>query len=123
MKILLDVNMSIEWQAVLQEHGFIALHWRNVGNPRASDLEIMAWARQEGSMVMTQDLDFGTILALTQHTSPSVFTLRMNNALPRQAAPLVLNTLLEYAPLLEAGALIMLDEHKARVRVLPFSPH
>ncbi|MEH2244110.1 DUF5615 family PIN-like protein [Nostoc sp.] len=32
MKILLDINLSPEWVAVLENAGFEAVHWSTIGN-------------------------------------------------------------------------------------------
>jgi predicted nuclease of predicted toxin-antitoxin system len=44
MKLLVDMNLSPDWVAVLEQAGWETVHWSNVGNPRAADSEIMAWA-------------------------------------------------------------------------------
>ena len=36
----------------------------------------MAWARENGYVVFTHDLDFGTLLALTRDAGPSVIQVR-----------------------------------------------
>lgn len=66
MKLLVDMNLSPEWVGVLKEAGWESVHWSSVGDPRALDSEIMAWAKQRGHVVFTHDLDFGSLLALTQ---------------------------------------------------------
>jgi predicted nuclease of predicted toxin-antitoxin system len=64
MKLLVDMNLSPEWVAVLKEAGWETEHWSKVGDPRAADSEIMAWATKHGHVVFTHDLDFGSLLAL-----------------------------------------------------------
>jgi predicted nuclease of predicted toxin-antitoxin system len=41
MKLLVDMNLSPDWVAVLEQAGWETVHWSNVGNPRAADSEIM----------------------------------------------------------------------------------
>jgi predicted nuclease of predicted toxin-antitoxin system len=53
MKILVDMNLSPDWVAVLVEHGCEAAHWSTVGDPRADDLVIMEWARANEHVVFT----------------------------------------------------------------------
>ncbi len=53
MNILVDMNLSPAWCTVLASHGHVAVHWSMVGNPRASDAEIMAWAQDR--VVFTHD--------------------------------------------------------------------
>jgi predicted nuclease of predicted toxin-antitoxin system len=63
MKLLVDMNLSPDWTTVLAQAGWETVHWSAVGNPRADDSEIMSWAKENGSVVFTHDLDFGTTLA------------------------------------------------------------
>jgi predicted nuclease of predicted toxin-antitoxin system len=73
MKLVVDMNLSPEWVSVLREAGWEAEHWSQLGDPRAVDVEIMVWAREHGRVVFTHDLDFGTLLALTQAEGPVFF--------------------------------------------------
>jgi predicted nuclease of predicted toxin-antitoxin system len=63
VKVLVDVNLSPGWAAVLAAHHIEAVHWTSVGDPRATDAELMGYARDHGYVVFTHDLDFGTLLA------------------------------------------------------------
>jgi predicted nuclease of predicted toxin-antitoxin system len=72
MKILVDMNLAPDWVPVLQSAGYQAVHWFTVGDPRAPDHDIMAWARTNGYVVFTHDLDFGSLLATTGAAGPSV---------------------------------------------------
>ncbi|HXS68857.1 MAG TPA: DUF5615 family PIN-like protein [Candidatus Polarisedimenticolia bacterium] len=119
MKLLVDMNLSPDWVAVITQAGWEAVHWSNVGNPRATDAEIMAWAEQNRRVVFTHDLDFGTLLALTQAKGPSVIQVRTQDVAPLAIGKLVINALRQFQQELEKGALIVLDEAHARARVLP----
>lgn len=66
MKLLIYMNLPPEWVNVFEQHGLHAVHWREIGEPRAPDTTIMAWARDNGYIVFTRDLDFGTLLAITE---------------------------------------------------------
>jgi len=70
MKILIDMNLPPRWVQVFTAEGWEALHWSRVGAPTASDREIMAWARENGFVVFTHDLDFSALLAATQGEGP-----------------------------------------------------
>ncbi len=52
------------------------MHWSGIGKADARDEEIMQWARTNGCIVFTHDLDFGSALALTKATGPSVIQIR-----------------------------------------------
>src|SRR5215210_1450573 len=119
MKILVDMNLSPDWVEVFARHGLSAVHWSTVGDPRAEDPVLMQWARDNDYIVFTHDLDFGTLLALTQAESPSVVQVRTQDVTPQYLEAMVVDALKNYESLLEAGALIVLDEAKSRVRILP----
>jgi predicted nuclease of predicted toxin-antitoxin system len=72
VQLVIDMNLSVEWVAELAKHGWSAVHWSTVGDPRADDTELIAWALANGHVVFTHDLDFGTMLALTHASGPSV---------------------------------------------------
>jgi predicted nuclease of predicted toxin-antitoxin system len=119
IRLLIDMNLSPDWVAELARHGYIALHWSNVGNPRAADSDIMAWARGNDHIVFTHDLDFGTLLALTHAHGPSVLQVRGQDILPENMGRLVVAALRQYEAALISGALVVVEERKSRVRVLP----
>lgn len=119
MKLLIDMNLSPDWVELLATEGVDAIHWSKIGSSSASDRELMAWAKGKGYIVLTHDLDFGAILAATGAEAPSVIQLRFQNLAPSYAKQLVVKVLHDYQRELEQGALISLDEDKARVRILP----
>ena len=79
----------------------------------------MEWARANDHIVFTHDLDFGAIIALTQAESPSVIQVRTQDVTPAHLAPTLIDVLGRYESELSAGALIVLDEGRSRVRILP----
>ena len=62
MKILLDMNLPPIWASCLETGGHEAKHWSEIGANNAPDIEIMEWARTNGFVVFTHDLDFGALL-------------------------------------------------------------
>jgi predicted nuclease of predicted toxin-antitoxin system len=119
MKILIDMNLSPEWVAVFAQHGITAVHWSTVGNPRAEDSVLMDWARANDYVSFTHDLDFGAMLALTQAESPSVIQVRTQDVTPSHLEKGVIEVLRTNESVLEAKALIVLDEGRSRIRILP----
>lgn len=122
MKILIDMNLAPAWCDVFRAEGWTAEHWSTVGDPRATDAQIMNWARQHQCIVFTNDLDFGTALALTRAVGPSVVQVRTQNIMPARLGPLVIALLHVHADALRRGALIVVDEARARLRLLPLEP-
>jgi predicted nuclease of predicted toxin-antitoxin system len=62
------------------------------------------------------------MLALTGADGPSVLQVRCLNVLPEVIGALVLNLLDTYGNQLQQGALIVADERRQRVRILPLQP-
>ncbi len=148
VQLVIDMNLSLEWVTELARHGWSAVHWSAIGDPRAEDSVIMAWAQAipraamnetfcladrsrdqsiicgrgqyNGHVVLTHDLDFGALLALTHATGPSVLQVRGQDVLPEDIGPLVVAALRQHEAALAAGALVVVDLKKSRVRVLPF---
>jgi len=119
VKILVDMNLSPEWVPTLQTAGFQAVHWSTVGDPRAKDSEIMQWAREKDFVVFTHDLDFGTLLANARAAKPSVLQVRTQDVSPAALGAKVIAALRQFASLLTEGALISVDAHRSRARILP----
>jgi len=119
LRIVVDMNLSVEWIPLLEQAGWSAVHWSAVGDPHAEDETIMAWALTNGHVVFTHDLDFGTTLALTHAEGPSVIQVRGQRVLPEHVGTLVLAALRRYEPELSVGALLVVEQAKSRVRVLP----
>jgi predicted nuclease of predicted toxin-antitoxin system len=122
MKLLVDMNLSPRWVDLLGKAGFDAAHWSKLGPSTASDVQIMTFARLNGYVVLTHDLDFGAILAATQGTKPSVVQIRSENVGPQVIGQLVIDALLQMTAELERGALLTIDPSRARLRVLPLTP-
>ena len=84
MKLIVDMNLSPRWVQVLVDAGFEATHWSSLGAHNAPDSEIMAYASVNDSVVLTHDLDFGSILAATHGEKPSVVQIRAGDVRARE---------------------------------------
>ncbi len=122
MKIIIDMNLSPEWVECLERDGHEVFHWKDVGSPKAQDIEILEWARERNYTVFTNDLDFGRILALTHADGPSVLQIRGNLLLPEDSGDIILEALNSCREEIQNGALVTIDEISWRVKVLPIKP-
>ena len=122
MKLLVDMNLTPRWVEALVEAGFDAAHWSALGRAYAPDSEIMDFAVANGFIVLTNDLDFGAILAMTNAAKPSVVQIRGGDLGPEAIGGQVLEALRRMKPELAEGALVTVDPLKTRARVLPFRP-
>jgi predicted nuclease of predicted toxin-antitoxin system len=119
MKLLVDMNLSPRWVDLFISAGLEAAHWATLGVRTASDAEIMSFARTHDYVVLTHDLDFGAILAVTQGEKPSVVQIRADDVNPEAIGLRVLSAVRQVATELESGALLTVDPDRARLRILP----
>jgi predicted nuclease of predicted toxin-antitoxin system len=121
MKLLIDMNLSPRWLGVLEAAGFEALHGSDVGPLDAPNAESMSFARNGDLVVLTHDLDFGAILAVTKGAKPSAVQRRAGDVSPEVAAAVVIAAPNAASADLERGALLTVDAARARIRLLPLS--
>jgi len=119
MKLLVDMNLSPRWIALLRDSGWEAAHWSSVGKAAARDAEIMAFAAEKDYVVLTHDMDFSAILAATHGEKPSVVQIRAENISPEMIGMQVAAALRHLEHELKAGALVTVDPARTRVRLLP----
>ena len=119
MKILIDMNLSPRWTSVLKEAGMEAFHWSEVGPANAPDPVIMAYAALNGFVILTNDLDFGIALAVSNTEKPSVVQIRGEDLRPVSIANQVVPALRQMQAELKKGALLTIDSKRTRLRLLP----
>lgn len=119
MKIVVDMNLEPAWVGALNSAGHEASHWREHGSGTESDEEILAWAAGANAVILTQDLDFGSLLASMRVHRPSVVLVRTRNARPMRSASDILWALERFELELLEGALLVIDPDSHRVRRLP----
>lgn len=79
----------------------------------------MEFARENGLIVFTHDLDFSAMLASTQAESPSVIQMRTQDVLSEDMTTKLIAVVQKYEAELTTGALITIDGTKSRLRILP----
>jgi len=119
MKILVDMNLSPKWVDFLIVNNIEAAHWSSIGLPYAPDNEIILYAKENEYTVLTNDLDFGFILAITHGEKPSVIQIRSDILSPDIIGGIIINAIKLLMTDIESGALITVDTHKTRVSLLP----
>lgn len=119
MRFLIDNNLPPRFAEQLRLVGHDAVHIREVDSPKADDESITRRALDEGRVVVAQDTDFGTILAMSGATGPSCIVFRRKRKTVEELLPLLLENLTEIEPDLVKGAIVVFEDFRIRVRPLP----
>ncbi len=114
MRFLADMGVSHHIVRWLQENGDDAIHLRDEGLQKLPDSDIFDKAYSEGRVILTFDLDFGEITAVSGGRIVSVILItRAPHVIER------LKSALNFRQELEKGAVILVEEIRCRVRRLP----
>lgn len=119
MKFLLDMGLAQSTARYLEALGHDAVHLRDQGLQRLPDAPIIQKARTEGRIILTHDLDFSRLVAISQSRLPSVITFRLKDMRPAQVNHYLNEALSHFADNLQSGALISVGDNGLRMRQLP----
>jgi predicted nuclease of predicted toxin-antitoxin system len=118
VNLLLDMNLSPVLARLLSSHGHDVVHWSEVGDYRATDVTILAWASEQGRVLVTHDLDFGAMLADTDASGPSVIQIRVQDLLAPETAETIASAIDVASPAIQRGAIVTIHEDRSRIRIL-----
>ena len=107
---------TVEW---LRQQGYDAIHLVDEELNTLADEDIIRKARLENRIVLTIDLDFGYLLAISQANLPSIVIFRLGNASRDKLQDRLTEVLALCLEDLRSGALISVSERSIRVRQLP----
>jgi predicted nuclease of predicted toxin-antitoxin system len=120
VRFLVDNALSPRLAEGLRAAGHDAVHVRDLGLARATDDELFELAAREDRALLSEDTDFGTILALRAEQRPSVLLFRrMSDRRAHTLLALLLVNIDAVAAALEAGAIVVIEPERVRVRHLP----
>jgi predicted nuclease of predicted toxin-antitoxin system len=120
VRFLVDANLSPRLAAALTAAGHDAVHVTDLAMGTATDLAILDAADSDRRIVLSADTDFGTLLALTGRTSPSVLLIRLTSSRRTAAiAALLEANLPAVAEALDEGAVVVVEDDRVRIRALP----
>jgi predicted nuclease of predicted toxin-antitoxin system len=119
MRFLADMGVSTKVVQWLRQNGYDAKHLRDEGLYRIPNGEIFTKAISENRVVMTFDLDFGEIIALSKSQKVSVILFRLHNTRTSFLINRLAAVLSDTGDALEKGAVVVVEESRHRVRYLP----
>lgn len=119
MKFLGDMGISPQTIRQLRRLGYDAVHLGEQGLARMPDPNILDKARAEGRILLTVDLDFAQLVAISGEQLPSVILFRLGNATRAALENRLFAVLKACHNDLEEGAIVSVSDDGFRVRALP----
>jgi predicted nuclease of predicted toxin-antitoxin system len=119
MRFLLDMPVSFLLLDVLKKHGHEGVHAHQIGKDRAPDDELLEIARRESRVIITADLDFPRLMALSLSAGPGLILFRGGNYSDSEMCDLLARVLAKVRPEVLEKSLCVVDKRRVRVTRLP----
>jgi predicted nuclease of predicted toxin-antitoxin system len=103
----------------LEAHGHEDVHAHEIGLDPAADREVLAVARRENRVVITADLDFPRLLALSSAEGPGLILFRGGNYSDAEMRDLLDRVLTEVPPEILETSICVVDRKRIRHTRLP----
>ena len=119
MRFLNDMCMDVRVTTWLSAQGHDATHLRDEGLQRLPNGEIFDKAIAESRVVVTFDLDFGEIVALSKGRKTGVILFRLRNTRTSFVVQRLSEVIADCADALARGAVVIVEETRQRIREFP----
>jgi predicted nuclease of predicted toxin-antitoxin system len=119
MKFLADMGISLRTVVWLRSAGYDVVHLREQGLQKLPDYEILIKACAEKRIILTIDLDFAQLLAVSGDSLPSVILFRLGNENYHVINECLTEILSQCQEDLEVGSIISVNNETFRVKKLP----
>jgi predicted nuclease of predicted toxin-antitoxin system len=123
MKFLLDMPVSAILIDILNSYGHEGIHAYDIGYARSADSKLLDFARREGRIIITSDLDFSRLLALSEAQGPGLILFRGGNYSDLETCDLLKRVLNEAPPETLENSICVVDKKRIRITGLPLSRH
>jgi predicted nuclease of predicted toxin-antitoxin system len=119
MDVLLDMPVSPVLLVVLRKYGHDGVHAYHIGKGRAADCELLDIARREDRIVITADLDFPRLLALSAAKGPGLILFRGGNYSDHEMCDLLERVFQNVTPEILECSICVVDKKRIRITRLP----
>lgn len=120
MRFLCDMGISLKVAEWLREQGHECKHLRDEHLERLPDPDIFEKGITEQRVALAFDLDFGEIVAFAGDHVTSVIIFRIRNTRAAHVIERLSAALDQANDALRRGAVVVVEESRIRVRLLPF---
>ena len=116
MKFLLDENLSPLHAQTVRDLGHDAVSVVEIGLSGADDPDVRTAAIEQERILVTLDADFANVLRYPTARTPGVVRLRLHPATEEAIDAMLRNAIPRLAGVTLSGKLVVVDEHKIRIR-------
>ncbi|MCB9106247.1 MAG: DUF5615 family PIN-like protein [Anaerolineales bacterium] len=119
MKFLLDMPVSPALLEILEAYEHQGVHAYQIGKEQATDSELLELARRENRVIITADLDFPQLLALSSAAGPGLILFRGGNYSDVEMCDLLERVLKKVSPETLEISVCVVDRKRIRITQLP----
>jgi len=106
---------------VLHAYGHEGVHAHQIGKDRAPDIELLNIARREDRIIITADLDFPKLLALSLSEGPGIILFRGGNYSDVEMCELLERVLKRVPTEVMENSICVVDKKRIRITRLPLN--
>jgi predicted nuclease of predicted toxin-antitoxin system len=118
MRFLIDMPLSPTLALWLRQQGHDAVHAGEMGLHQAPDVLILEYARGEGRIVLTADLDYPRLLALTKAQQPGLILFRGGDYNERECVERLGQVFERVPPQVLQNSIVVIERSRIRLRSL-----
>jgi predicted nuclease of predicted toxin-antitoxin system len=118
MRFILNMNVCREVAEKLGQLGQECVHARDAGLARADDRAVVEFARREGRVIVTHDLDYGDLLMLSEEPRPSAIIFRLRRSSPSIMCQRLGDAWEPISAAITEGAIVVIEDAAIRIRPL-----
>lgn len=119
MTFFIDINIPASFADFLKKQGHEVILGAESGFHGKTDWEICEFAAKNDSIIITHDLDFGELLAVSGASKPSVIIFRVQPLTKQMIEETFQQTMVASEHDLIRGAIVVIEKNKYRLRRLP----